>query len=124
MHFLQKCYQNLVRNDRHCNKFAKFAILVQTCKVLVRNAKLTRISEEFCKICDSCNLGDAKIGPCHLYNPPPQVHLVGNFPPTRKQILFLNKNISLIREHYMKEILRGLPLQLFGHFRQKNTLIF
>ena len=26
-----------------CNKFAKFAILVQTCKVLVRNAKLARI---------------------------------------------------------------------------------
>ena len=57
MHFLQKCYQNLVRNVRHCNKFAKFAILVQTCKILARNAKLTRISEEFSKICDSCNLG-------------------------------------------------------------------
>ena len=54
---MQKCYQNLVRNVRHCNKFAKFAILVQTCKIIVRNAKLTRISEEFCKICDSCNLG-------------------------------------------------------------------
>ena len=57
MHFLQKFYQNLVRNVRHCNKFAKFAILVQTCKIRARNAKLTRISEEFCKICDSCNLG-------------------------------------------------------------------
>ena len=57
MQFLQKGYQNLVRNVRHCNKFAKFAILVQTCKILVRNAKLARISEEFCKICDSCNLG-------------------------------------------------------------------
>ena len=57
MHFSQKCYQNLVRNVRHCNKFAMFAILVQTCKILVRNAKLTRISEELCKICDSCNLG-------------------------------------------------------------------
>ena len=54
---LQKFYQNLVRNVRHCNKFAKFAILVQTCKILVRNAKLARISEEFCKICDSCNVG-------------------------------------------------------------------
>ena len=32
-------------------------ILVQTCKILVRNAKLSRISEEFCKVCDSCNLG-------------------------------------------------------------------
>ena len=57
MHFLQKCYQNLVRNNRHCNKFGKFAILVQTCKSLVRNEKLTSISEEFCKICDSCKLG-------------------------------------------------------------------
>ena len=57
MHFLQKRYQNLVRNVRQCNKFAKFAILVQTCKILVKNAKLTRISEEFCKICDSFNLG-------------------------------------------------------------------
>ena len=47
MQFLQKGYQNLVRNVRHCNKFAKFAILVQTCKILVRNAKLARISEEF-----------------------------------------------------------------------------
>ena len=56
MPFLQKRYQNLVRNVRQCNKFAKFAILVQTCKILVRNAKLTRISEEFCKICDSFNL--------------------------------------------------------------------
>ena len=26
------------------------------CTILVRNAKLTRISEEFCKICDSYNL--------------------------------------------------------------------
>ena len=42
--FLQKCYQNIVRNVRHCNKFAKFAILVQTCKILVRNAKLAIIS--------------------------------------------------------------------------------
>ena len=58
MHFLQKCYQNLVRNVRHCNKFAKFAILVQTCTILVRNAKLKRISEEFWKICDFCNLGE------------------------------------------------------------------
>ena len=33
---------------------------------------------------------------------PPQVHLVGNPPhPTRKHILFLNKNISLIREYHM-----------------------
>ena len=36
---------------------AKIAILLQTCKILVRNAKLARISEKFCKICDSCNLG-------------------------------------------------------------------
>ena len=50
---LRKCYQNLVRNVRHCNKFAKFAILVQTCKILVRNAKLARIR----KIRDCCNLG-------------------------------------------------------------------
>ena len=59
MQFLQKCYQNLVRNVRHCNNLAKFAILVQTCKILVRNAKLARISEEFCKICDSCNPGNS-----------------------------------------------------------------
>ena len=59
MQFLQKCYQNLVRNVRHCNKFAKFAVLVQIYKILVRKAKLARISVEFCKICDSCNLGKA-----------------------------------------------------------------
>ena len=35
---------------------------------------------------------------------PPQVHLAANSPPprTRKHILFLNKNISLVREYYMK----------------------
>ena len=33
------------------------SVLVRTCKILVRNSKLARISEEFCKICDSCNLG-------------------------------------------------------------------
>ena len=33
---------------------------------------------------------------------PPQVQLVGNCnPPTRKHILFLNKNISLIKEYYL-----------------------
>ena len=57
IHFLQKCYQNLERNVRPCNKFAKYAILVQTCGILLRNAKLARIAEEFRKICDSCNLG-------------------------------------------------------------------
>ena len=60
MPFFQKRYQNLVRNVRHCNKLEKFAIRVQTCKILVRNAKLTRISEEFCKIRDSCNLGNSQ----------------------------------------------------------------
>ena len=67
--FLQKCYQNLVRNVRHCNNFAKFAILVQTCKILVSNAKLTRISEEFCKICDSCNLVSRDTVKAILWNP-------------------------------------------------------
>ena len=57
MQFLQKCYQNLVRNVRHSNTIANLTILEQTCKILVRNAKLTRILEEYCKICDSCNLG-------------------------------------------------------------------
>ena len=57
MQFFQKCYQNLVKNVRHCNNIAKFAILVQTCEILVRKAKLARISEVFCKICDTCNLG-------------------------------------------------------------------
>ena len=32
---------------------------------------------------------------------PPLVHLVANLPPTRKHILLLNKNISLIREYYI-----------------------
>ena len=44
-----------------CTNLAKIAILLQTCKILVRNAKLARISEEFCKICDSCNLGNTAI---------------------------------------------------------------
>ena len=56
MQFLQKFCQNFV-NVRYCKKFAKFAILVQACKILVRNAKLARSLEEFCKICDFCNLG-------------------------------------------------------------------
>ena len=34
------------------NKFAKYAIFVQTCKILVKNASLVRIQAEFCKICD------------------------------------------------------------------------
>ena len=31
MQRLKKCHQNLVRSFRHCNKFAKIPILVQTC---------------------------------------------------------------------------------------------
>ena len=38
----------------------------------------------------------------------PHVHLVANFPPTRKHILFLNKNISLIREYYMNVNTQGI----------------
>ena len=45
-----------------CTNLAKIAIFLQTCKILVRNAKLARISEEFCKICDSCNLGSSSSG--------------------------------------------------------------
>ena len=33
--------------------------------------------------------------------PPPPVNLVSNQPQTQKDILYSNKNISLIREHYM-----------------------
>ena len=48
---------NLARNVLICTNLSKTAILLQTCKILVGNAKLARVSEEICKICDSCNLG-------------------------------------------------------------------
>ena len=35
------------------------------------------------------------------YPPPPQETPCWEYPPTRKHILFLNENISLIREYYM-----------------------
>ena len=44
-------------------------------------------------------LKEAK-GPCHLSPPGTPCW---EFPATRKQILFLDKNISLIREYSMKE---------------------
>ena len=37
--------------------FLQNAILLQTWKILVRNAKLAKISDQFWKIWDSCNLG-------------------------------------------------------------------
>ena len=57
---LQNFCKNFARNIVLCTNLAKIAIFLQTCKILVRNAKLARISEEFCKICDSCNLGYLK----------------------------------------------------------------
>ena len=63
LHFLWELCRNVIRILKEMfdivTNFAKFAVLVQTCKILVRNAKLARISEDFCKIFDSCNLGIA-----------------------------------------------------------------
>ena len=42
-----------------------------------------------------------KLGPCVQFPPPPRYTLLRIPPPTRKHILFLNKNISLVREYYM-----------------------
>ena len=104
MHFLQKCYQNLVRNVRHCNKFAKCAILVQTCKILARNAKLTRISEEFCKICDSCNLGSNK---CDRNKIPTYFNKVSAYDSSQLKN-FWNENI--------------LNADIVNHFEQKRFI--
>ena len=48
LHYLLECLTNLckllnqilVKSVQHCNKFAIFDILVQSCLILVRNAKL------------------------------------------------------------------------------------
>ena len=39
MQVLQKCYQSLVRNLRHCSKLAKFDILGQTLQGMHQNIK-------------------------------------------------------------------------------------
>ena len=109
MHFLQKCYQNLVRNVRHCNKFAKFAILVQTCTILAKNAKLTRISEEFCKICDSCNLGPANVITLHW-----DIHSCSETPRSRlvETIYRLEKVLYKISAHLINLHQKLKSLQL------------
>ena len=37
----------------------------------------------------------------YVFNPLPRYTLLGIYPPTRKHILFLNKNILQIRKYYM-----------------------
>ena len=105
MHFLQKCYQNLVRNVRHCNKFAKIAILVQTCKILARNANLTRISEEFCKICDSCNLGRSKIAKVAI----------------KSQQYTIITSITIIRQHPLSARKLGHHRHRFVNYKSAKT---
>ena len=44
MQILQKCYQNLIRNVRHCDKLEKFAFFVQTFEEIGKNLA------EFCTV--------------------------------------------------------------------------
>ena len=47
-----------------------------------------------------------------------------NFPPTRKHILFLNKNVSQIREYYMNVYFQRVPSTTVWTLQVKNTKIF
>ena len=65
-------YDKQSRDTRHslstCSKLVNFAILVQMCKIFVRNIWLLRIPAEFCKICEFRKQGPGIFQPQFLSN--------------------------------------------------------